>query len=400
MRAVLGKETLKRLQPADKPFEVRDTRLSGFLLRVQPSGKMTYYAEYGRGRRLRIGSTDAVGPEKARQRAKDIIGEAMAGGDPAAGKREAKAHTLETFVRDVYQPWAETNLKTGATVSRRLLSAFSEYRKKKLADLSPWLVEKWRSQRLKAGTKATTVNRDLASLNSALQKAVDWGHLEGHPIRNVKRTKTDAQAAPRFLSQEEERRLRDTLAKRDGKIREARESANAWRKARGYPLLPEIDGDHLTPMVLLALATGLRRGELFNLRWEDIDFAGSSLAVRGGGAKSGQTRHVPLNSEAVNVLRRWQAQTGATGGLVFPGRDGRRLDNIRSAWEGVIETAKIEAFRFHDLRHTFASRLVMAGVDLNTVRELLGHSDYKMTLRYAHLAPEHKAAAVAKLMEK
>ena len=120
MRAVLGKETLKRLQPADKPFEVRDTRLSGFLLRVQPSGKMTYYAEYGRGRRLRIGSTDAVGPEKARQRAKDIIGEAMAGGDPAAGKREAKAHTLETFVRDVYQPWAETNLKTGATVSRRL----------------------------------------------------------------------------------------------------------------------------------------------------------------------------------------------------------------------------------------------------------------------------------------
>jgi integrase len=399
VKAQLGKQTINRLKPAEKPYEVRDTRLAGFLLRVQPSGKMTYYAEYGRGRRLRIGATDAVGPEKARQRAKDIIGEAMAGGDPAAGKREAKSHTFETFVREVYQPWAEANLKTGSTVSRRLLSAFADLRKKKLSEITPWLVEKWRSQRLKAGTKPATVNRDLASLNSALQKAVDWGHLEAHPVRSVKRTRTDQQAAPRYLTREEERRLRDTLKARDERIQRERESANAWRHARGYPLLPEINGDHLTPMVLLALLTGLRRGELFNLRWEDVDFAGASLAVRGGGAKSGQTRHVPLNSEAVDVLRRWQAQTGGAAGLAFPGRNGGRLDNIRSAWESVIAEAKIEDFRFHDLRHTFASRLVMAGVDLNTVRELLGHSDYKMTLRYAHLAPEHKAAAVAKLME-
>ena len=85
-------------------------------------------------------------------------------------------------------------------------------------------------------------------------------------------------------------------------------------------------------------------------------------------------------------------------GLVFPGKNGKRFNNIRRSWAGVLDAAKISGFRLHDLRHTFASRLVMAGVDLNTVRELLGHSDYSMTLRYAHLAPEHKAAAVARLV--
>ena len=72
--------------------------------------------------------------------------------------------------------------------------------------------------------------------------------------------------------------------------------------------------------------------------------------------------------------------------------------SLKTAWQKVAKAAKLHAFTFHDLRHTFASKLVQAGVDLNTVRELLGHADIKMTLRYAHLAPEHKAAAVAKLV--
>ena len=97
------------------------------------------------------------------------------------------------------------------------------------------------------------------------------------------------------------------------------------------------------------------------------------------------------------ALQGWRDQT-MSDGLVFPGKNGERFNNIRRSWAGVLEAAGISGFRLHDLRHTFASRLVMAGVDLNTVRELLGHSDYAMTLRYAHLAPEHKAAAVARLV--
>jgi len=98
------------------------------------------------------------------------------------------------------------------------------------------------------------------------------------------------------------------------------------------------------------------------------------------------------------VLRGWHDQAAEGAGLVFPGKNGGAFNNVRRSWEGVLKAARIIGFRWHDQRHTFASKLVMAGVDLNTVRELLGHSDYAMTPRYAHLAPEHKAAAVAKLV--
>jgi len=95
----------------------------------------------------------------------------------------------------------------------------------------------------------------------------------------------------------------------------------------------------------------------------------------------------------LEILVNWKQQTSSIG-FVFPSKDGTRLDNVKKSWDGLLTLAKIEGFRWHDLRHTFASKLVMAGVPLNTVRELLGHSDLAMTLRYAHLAPDSKAAAV------
>ena len=121
--------------------------------------------------------------------------------------------------------------------------------------------------------------------------------------------------------------------------------------------------------------------------------------IRGDNAKSGKTRHVPLNAEASTTLQYWKADVAASE-WVFPGRDGERLKGIKTSWKSVLQKATIRDFRWHDLRHHFASRLVMKGVDLNTVRELLGHSDLSMTLRYAHLSPEHKADAVAKLCDR
>jgi len=190
-------------------------------------------------------------------------------------------------------------------------------------------------------------------------------------------------------------------------LREGRASGNAWRKRRGYGPLPARSGafaDYLRPIVLIALNTGLRRGELLALRWADINLERRTLTVRGSGAKSAQTRHVPLNVEAHRILEGWKAQQEQTDGFVFPGRNGAALTHFKRSWAGVLESAGLafppehpRRFRFHDARHDFASKLVMAGVDLNVVRALLGHSDISMTLRYAHLAPEHLAAAVERL---
>jgi integrase len=150
-------------------------------------------------------------------------------------------------------------------------------------------------------------------------------------------------------------------------------------------------------MVLLSINTGLRRGEVFNLKWVDINFQRMILTVVGATAKSGSTRHIPLNKEALATLEGWKKQSPSDAGHVFIGKNGGRFDNVCTSWETVLSDAGIREFRWHDMRHHFASMLVMNGVDLNTVRELLGHGDIKMTLRYAHLAPQVKADAVAKL---
>jgi len=200
----------------------------------------------------------------------------------------------------------------------------------------------------------------------------------------------------RFLSVPEGQSLRRAMSRRDDEARASRTSGNLWRTGRDYGVLPDIPkkgfADSLTPAVLVSLNTGLRRGELTSLNWTDIDLAGKRLTVRAGYAKSGKARHIPLNREALDALKRWHRQN--PGLKVFPISDAKR------AWSALLAEAKIAHFQWQDLRHDFAARLVIAGVDLDTVRELLGHSGIKAIWRYAHLAPKHKAEqAVERLVK-
>ena len=126
MQALIGNALVKQLRPAAKPFEVRDTRVKGFLLRVQPTGAMTYYAEYGRGRRMKLGRLDVLPPDKARDRAKNILASAQFGEDPMEERRLAKAHTLRSFIDEVYEPWAQTSIRTAASTVSRLKASFAE----------------------------------------------------------------------------------------------------------------------------------------------------------------------------------------------------------------------------------------------------------------------------------
>ena len=399
---LLTKKLVGSAKPHLRPYEIRDSRLKGLLLRIQPSGSASYVVEWRRGRRMTIGRTTIFSPDQARDRAKKILGQAADGIDPLKNRQLAKTATLTAFLTNEYGPWFELNRKSGKTILKRLKHCFEgDFGSTRLHEISPLRIEKWRGKKLDEDLAKSTLNRDLSALKAALSKAVEWGLIDSNPVAKVKLYAVDDNASVRYLNPDEEKRLRTALMDRDDHLRKRRSQFNEWRRERNLPLFPEFGPedfpDHLHPIVILTLNTGMRRGELFNLRWSSLDLDKALLEVAGPGAKSGQTRHIPLNQEALRALKRWRKPTITNKGLVFPGIDGGRLTNINSAWRSLTKRASLPDFRFHDCRHHFASRLVMAEVPLNTVRELLGHSEISMTLRYAHLAPEHKADAVAKL---
>ncbi len=338
--------------------------------------------------------------EQARTESAQYLAEAHAHGEPLAVSQERKVGgipTFESFLSDHFDPWSQAHHRDATNGSRAIRKSFAELLPLRLDDIDARRVEQLRTTWLAEGLTPASANRNITRLRGVLTRAVEWGALEAHPLAKLKRLKVDRRGRVRFLTTEEEKALRNAMTDREATICAERDSANKWRSDRKKDLMPDLNklhfSDHLRPIVLTSINTGMRRGEVFNLTWADIDLKNKIITVEGATSKSGQTRHIPINKELLETMTNWKQQSGSKG-FVFPGKDGNRLDNVKKSWDGLLTLAKIDGFRWHDLRHTFASKLVMAGVPLNTVRELLGHSDLAMTLRYAHLAPDSKAAAV------
>ncbi|HEY9793176.1 MAG TPA: site-specific integrase [Candidatus Obscuribacterales bacterium] len=412
---------MSRLKPKDKPYEVRDSSCNGLLVRVQSNGRKWYYFEYdlepdaaGRRKHVRFNlgqANEAMPPDVARMKATQIMADHHKGEDPAAKRTRAPLGTYIQFLDDIYLPWLRTNLVHGEYAYETLVKAFPEFQELALVEITPGAIEAWRTRKLqeinpktKKPLNAATINRQLSDLKASLHRARDiWDYEISEKLGKVKPCKIDRSPKVRYLSAEEEKQLRQALDEREDDLR-AGTIAYALRKGEFFvcvspdELKKRTFADHLKPAVLISLNTGPRQGELLKLR-ENVDLHHAILTVVGTTSKTGKTRHIPLNEEALFVLRSWKRQPGnkSLAGYVFPSIDGKPMGEIGKSWEGLLKRADISNFRWHDLRHTFASKLVMAGENLNTVRELLGHADYKMTLRHAHLAPQHKAAAVAKL---
>ena len=149
--------------------------------------------------------------------------------------------------------------------------------------------------------------------------------------------------------------------------------------------MPELD---------VALNTGMRKSEQFSLAWPQVSLTRKRIRLEG--TKNGSDREIPLNKKCLNILEALYA-TRPHDGRIFLSKYGRDLNDPRKWFELTLEEAKVKNFRWHDLRHTFISRLVMKDVNLRTVQELAGHKTISMTTRYAHLAPEYNQAAVEKL---
>ena len=353
MLAKLSNAQATALKALDKAYEVRDNSVKGFLVRVQPTGKKTYYYAYrnaqGQKNRFRIGTHGTITADQARDKAKKLAGEVANDVDIQKAKvvekktAELKRYrTLKSFLDNHYEKWILKTKKSGKESMTVLNKVFAEWHSLPLEEINQLLVEKWRADR-KKDTKATSINRYIAELRVLLARAVEWGIIEQHPLAKLKPLKNDGKLIVRYLTKEETDKFFAALNQREEEIKAARISANKYRADRDYELYPEIpvDGfaDHLMPMIIISLNTGLRRGELFNLKWSDINFQKKILTVRPESAKSGKTRHVPLNEAALTAIKKWQKYNNQNE-LIFANFSGERFDNVKKAWQNLIGEKK------------------------------------------------------------
>ncbi|WP_213876129.1 tyrosine-type recombinase/integrase [Pseudomonas sp. dw_358] len=400
MKEKLTAKLLAGLQVTGREYEIHDTSITGLFVRVTAAGSKAYVVTWARGKKKTLGRVGIITLDKARQLAAQYLADALLLGEPLAvtqGRRGAALPSLREFIDDTYLPWFKAHHRGYEKTKHTLDNNFDALMTQRIDAITTRDLEQIRTTWLQAGNKPSTVNRKMGSISGVFSRAKEWEVITEHPMGKLKALKVDSKGKVRYLADDESKRLREALDARQAEARGERDSANAWRAARLKAQLSDLRAveftDHLKPMVLLSLNTGMRRGELFDLKWPAVNVSNKTITIVGDLSKTLETRHIPMNKEALATLEAWKRQSTGTG-YVFPGQDGDRLDDVKTAWLNLLERAQIEGFRWHDMRHDFASRLVMAGVPLNTVRELLGHSDIKMTLRYAHLAPGTKAAAV------
>lgn len=400
MKEKLTAKLLGSLQVTGNEYEVHDTTVGGLFVRVTAAGAKSYVVSWARGRKKTLGRVGILTLDQARTEATQYLAEARAHGEPLAvtqGRRGATLPSLRDFIEDTYMPWFKAHHKGHEKTQHTLSNNFDPIMSQRLDAITGRDLEQIRTGWMQAGNKPSTVNRKMGSISGVFSRAVEWDYIDEHPLAKLKQLKVDSKGVIRYLTADETNRLRAALDARQDEMRAERESANAWRTDRHREPMPSLlelaFTDHLKPMVLVSLNTGMRRGELFDLKWSAVNFDTKTITVAGATTKTSDTRHIPMNKETIGVLEAWKKQVSKSP-YVFPGQGGGRFEDVKSAWLKLLERAQIDGFRWHDMRHDFASRLVMAGVPLNTVRDLLGHADIKMTLRYAHLAPGTKAAAV------
>jgi integrase len=321
---------------------------------VYRRGKNWYIDFYAQGRRVR----EKVGPnkklaEKVLSKVKTEVTE-----NRYLDIRRKPKVKFDTLVQQ-YLQYAKANKRSWNRDEFSLKSLAQSFSGKYLYEINPFLIENYKTERRRFVSPAT-VNRELACLKHMLTKAVEWEMMEANPAKKV-RLFVENNKRMRYLTEEEI-----------------------------HGLYQNASGD-LKPIIMTALLTGMRRNEILRLRWEDIDFDHRIIFVRN--TKNNEMREIPMSHMLTVVLKSF----GFSSPYVFVRKDGRPYISIRTAFESALRRAGISDFRFHDLRHTFASHLIMGGVDLMTVKELLGHKTIDMTLRYAHLSPDHKRHAVETL---
>jgi integrase len=335
-----------------------------------PKGKGTWIVEF----RLRGHYVKQAIPE-ARTRAEAEQAQTKIKRDIFDDKynRAAGNKDFTEFVDEVFVPWAKASKRSWQGDEERARPLKEFFAGKRLREITPMLIEQLKQQRLKTKTlhkrdrSPATVNRELQVLSKVFAMAYDNGLVETNPMRRVHKFR-EGPARERYLTDEEERRLLEVLV---------------GRRA------------HIRSIVVVALQTGMRQGEILGLKWGHVDFDQETIYV--AHTKTGRPRRIPM-SKLVEVELRSLKQDATRDEHVFSyHRTGLKLTTFRHTWERACKQARISGLRFHDLRHTFATRLRAKGVHEMDIMSLLGHTTLQMTSRYTHAMPQNLRNAVDSL---
>ena len=210
----------------------------------------------------------------------------------------------------------------------------------------------------------STINKYLSALSKMYNLGIESGIIKTNPVKTIKKLREENHKI-RYLTTEEEQRL--------------------------YKVL-ESNFTYLKPIITCALQTGMRRGEIFNLKWNNIDLDFRCIELLH--TKSGKPRKIPISDTLMKIFEEIKPKSEY---VFINEQTGKPFVDIHNSFSTVLELANIKNLRFHDLRHTVATRLVEKGIDLVVVKEILGHSKIDTTMRYAHAVPKRKLDAIAVL---
>jgi site-specific recombinase XerD len=308
-----------------------------------------------------------------RQRIRESIGPSRKGPEKVIAKK--KTEIVENKYLDIrkepepvifydfakeYLQWAKANKKE-STYTKDIFvmrDLEREFHGKNIQEITTWEIEKWKMKRRKT-CKHGSVNRELALLKHFFSMAVKWRKMKENPARDVRAFKGEVRRV-RFLLPNE------------------------------VQILISNCEDWLKPIVTVAVHTGMRNGELLGLRRPQVNLEQGIISLID--TKNHESREISMDETVKAILRSVEVR----GDLVFVNESGKQYLSpyLHRAFHEALDKSGITNFRWHDLRHTFASNLVMNGADLNDVRDLLGHKKIDMTFRYAHLSPKHKKGVV------
>ncbi len=308
---------------------------------------------------------EMVGTKKQAEEVHKKIESDIISGRWALGKpKDIKfSKLLERYMKDIMIHKARSTRVIDTYRIKKHLKPYFE--KIMVRHITVQMVDSYKAKRKKAGAAPATINNELANLSHILTTAMRWQYIDRNVVSSVDKVKL-AMKTPRFLTQEEIGRL-----------------------------IEAAEGSHIHPIIVTAIHTGMRKSEMLNLQYSDIDFDNGKIAVQSKpdwhtkNYKPRVLKLTPVLDRTLRLHRQVQKSQGYLSDYVFTYEGKRIIWGVDIGLKTITEKAGLKGVTLHALRHTFASQMVMAGVPLRVVQELMGHQSYQTTLQYAHLQKDH-----------